>query len=105
MEDYSAKICRLDMTNLQYYTFHPKSERPLKSVIRQPPGETPAEVISNEREALGFSVITVHQMMAKHLPLHRSNQDVKLPLYLATLTRSEKSQEKFKFFRPEPCHH
>jgi hypothetical protein len=105
MEDYSAKICHLDMTNLQYYTFHPKSERHLKSVILQRPGETPAEVMSNEREALGFSVITVHQMMAKRLPLHRGNQDVKLPLYLATLTRSEKFLEKFKFVRPEPCHH
>jgi hypothetical protein len=47
--------------------------------------------MSNERVALCFSVITVRQMMAKRLPLHRGNQEGKLPLYLATLTRSEKS--------------
>jgi hypothetical protein len=105
MEDYSAKMCHLDVTNLHYYTFHPKSERPFKSVIRPRPGETPAEVMSNEREALGFSVITVREMMAKRLPLHRDNQDVKLPLYLATLTRSEKSLDIFKSIQPEPCHH
>jgi hypothetical protein len=49
---------------LPYYTYHPRSQKHVKAVIRQLPGDTPAEDISNERMALGFSVVTVRQMTA-----------------------------------------
>jgi hypothetical protein len=80
MADYSVTMCHFDVTNLHYYTIHPKSERPVKSVIRQRPGDTPKGGMSNETKGLDFSVITFHQMMAKHIPPHGSIQDFIIPL-------------------------
>jgi hypothetical protein len=42
MTAYVAIMCHLDAHNLQYYTFHPKSEKPVKAVFHLP-GDTPAE--------------------------------------------------------------
>jgi hypothetical protein len=44
--------------------FYPKSLRPVKAVIRHLSGNIPAEDISNELVALGFSVISVRQLAA-----------------------------------------
>jgi hypothetical protein len=52
MTDYSAIMRHSDAQNLPYYTFHPKSTKPMKAVIRHLPGNTPAEDISNEWVAL-----------------------------------------------------
>jgi hypothetical protein len=49
----------LEKYNLQYFTFSPNSENPIKAAIRLLPPDTPAEDSSNTLEALGFSVINV----------------------------------------------
>jgi hypothetical protein len=53
MEDYLAIKGHLDESKQPYYTNHPKADKPIKAVIRQLPGETPAEDIANELLALG----------------------------------------------------
>jgi hypothetical protein len=50
----------LDITEL------PKSEKPMKVVIRHLPHNTPAEDISNRLVSLGFDVISAKQMTANH---------------------------------------
>jgi hypothetical protein len=52
----------LEKNNLQYFTFSPNSEKPIKAVIRHLPPDTPAEDISSSLENLGFSVINVRQL-------------------------------------------
>jgi len=46
-------------SNLPYFTYHPKSLKPVKAVSQQLPGNTRAEDISNELATLGFSVFSV----------------------------------------------
>jgi hypothetical protein len=62
MADYLAIKRHFDLSQLGYFTFHPKSEKPIKAVIRHLPSDTPAEDISQELTALGFNVISVRQM-------------------------------------------
>jgi hypothetical protein len=62
MADYSALMSHLNASKIPYYTFHPKSPKPVKAVIRQLPGDTPAEDISNELVALSYFVISARQM-------------------------------------------
>jgi type II restriction/modification system DNA methylase subunit YeeA len=47
MAAYSAIREYFDSKNLNYFTFHPKSQKPVKAVIRHLPIDTPAEDISN----------------------------------------------------------
>jgi hypothetical protein len=51
----------LEKNNLQYYTFSPNSEKPIKAVIRHLPPDMPAETISNSLENFGFNAINVRQ--------------------------------------------
>jgi hypothetical protein len=95
MADYSAIKHHLEQNILQFCTFHPKSEKPIKAAIRHLPGDTPAEDISNELVALGFSVISVQQMTANRQLPKGETQIVNLPLFPDTLARSEKSKEIF----------
>jgi hypothetical protein len=67
------------------------SDWPIKAVIRHLPGNTPAEDIAKELQALGFIVISVRQLTSK-----RPQAPVSLPLFLITLPRSDKSQEIFQ---------
>jgi hypothetical protein len=53
MADYSAMKSYLEKNNLQYFTFSPNSEEPIKAVIRHHPPDTPAEDISNSLQDLG----------------------------------------------------
>jgi hypothetical protein len=96
MADYSALRSYFDSIHLHYFTFHPKSEKPIKSVIRQLPGDKPAEDISNGLQDLGFSILSVKQMTANRQSPEGGNHAVNLPLFPVTLTRSPKSQEIFK---------
>jgi hypothetical protein len=59
MADYSAIKPYLEKNNLQYFTFSPKSEKPIKAVIYNLSPDTPAEDISNSLEALSFNVVNV----------------------------------------------
>jgi hypothetical protein len=62
MADLSAIRKHLDNNNLSYFTFFPKSEKPMKAVIRHLPTNTPAQDISDGLVDLGFDIISVKQM-------------------------------------------
>jgi hypothetical protein len=85
MADYSAIKHHLEQN-----TFHPKSEKPIKAVFRHLPGDTPAEDISNELVALGFSVISVRQMTASRQLPQGGTQIVNFSLFLVTLARNQR---------------
>jgi hypothetical protein len=53
-----------DANNLSYYSFYPKSEKPMKAVTHHLPHNPPAEDISDWLVSLGFDVISVKQMTA-----------------------------------------
>jgi hypothetical protein len=100
MADYSAIKHHFEQNSLRFFTSHPKSEKPIKAVIRHLPGDTPAEDISNELVALGSSVISVRQMTANRELTQGETEIVYLPIFLTTLARSEKSKELFKLASP-----
>jgi hypothetical protein len=64
MADYSAIMRHLHAHNAPYHKLDLQPMKPMKAVIRQLPGDTPAEDTSNEVATLGYSVISVRQMTA-----------------------------------------
>jgi hypothetical protein len=66
MEDLSAIKKHLESTNLSYFTFFPKSEKPIKAVICHLPSNTPAQDISDGLMDLGFDIISVKQISSTH---------------------------------------
>jgi hypothetical protein len=84
MVDYSALTGHLDASKDPYYTFHPKSLKLAKVFIRQLLGDTPAEDISNELVALGYSVISFRQMTATRPQPQDGLQPFNIPLFLVT---------------------
>jgi hypothetical protein len=95
MSDYSVIRTYFDSKGLNYYTFYPKSEKPIKAVIRHLPTDTPAEDISNGLVDLGFDVVSVKQMTSTRSSEGERVQ-VNLPLFLITLIRNTKSPEIFR---------
>jgi hypothetical protein len=79
MAEYSAVRALFDGRKMSYYTFHPKSEKPIKDVIRHLPIETPAEDITNGLTELGFSVMSVRQLTTNRRYIEGDTQ--KLPLF------------------------
>jgi hypothetical protein len=57
--DFSAIRKHLENNNLSYFTFFPKSEKPIKAVIHHLPMNTPAQDISDGLVDLGFDIISV----------------------------------------------
>jgi hypothetical protein len=57
MADFSA--IKQYSQNLHYFTFFPKSLKPIKAVIRHLPGNTPAEEIYEGLVELGFDIVSV----------------------------------------------
>jgi hypothetical protein len=96
MADYSAIRSHFESNNLHYYTFHAKSQKPIKAVIRHLPLSTPAEDILDGLVSLGFDVISVKQMSSTRRPSAEGTSVVNLPLFLVTLPRTPKYQEIFK---------
>jgi hypothetical protein len=90
MADYSAIRALFDGRNMNYYTFHAKSDKPIKAVIRNLPIETPAEDICNGLSELGFSVMSVRQLTSNRRPPEGDNQ--RLPLFLITLKKLQNRQ-------------
>jgi hypothetical protein len=93
MADFSAIRKHLDNNNLSYFTFFPKSEKPIKAVVHHLPSNTPAQDISDGLVDLGFDIISVKQMSASRLSTSEGSVPQNLPLFLITLPRTEKSQE------------
>jgi hypothetical protein len=80
--------------NISHY-FFPKSHKPIKTVIRQLPPNTPAEDISDGQVTLGFDVVSTKQMTtARGSPSDEKTRY--FPLFLITLPSTANSQEIFK---------
>jgi hypothetical protein len=97
MADFSAIKTFLETNKLPFFTFFPKSEKPVKAVIRHLPLNTPAEDISDGLVSMDFDVISVKQMTTtRRNPPPEGTTTAILPLFLITLTRTAKSQEIFR---------
>jgi hypothetical protein len=96
MADYSAIREYFDSENLNYFTFYPKSQKPVKAVIRHLPIDKPAEDMSNGLQDLGYSVLCVKQITASRPYPEGDKYTFNLPLFLVTLTKDSKSPEIFK---------
>jgi hypothetical protein len=79
-----------DSQKLSYSSFFPKSEKPIKAVIRHLPHNTPAEDISDCLVSLGFHVVSVKQMTATRRSLPVESEIINLPLFFVTLPRTAK---------------
>jgi hypothetical protein len=64
MADFQSVKSHFDSQNLSNYSFFPKSEKPIKAVIRHLPLNTPPEDISDGLVSLGFDIVSVKQMIA-----------------------------------------
>jgi hypothetical protein len=62
MAGYSAMKSYLEKNNLLYFTFSTYSEKPIKTVFRHLPPDTPAEDISNSLVDFGLNVIKVRHL-------------------------------------------
>jgi hypothetical protein len=102
MADFEAVKSHFTNHNLSYYSFFPKSQKPIKAVIRHLPPNTPAKDISEELENLGFEVISVKQMTTTRRSPSDETTTWNLPLFLITLPRTAKLQDIFKL--PCLCH-
>jgi hypothetical protein len=100
--DFEAVKLHFQSNHLSFYSFFPKSEKPIKAVIRHLPNNTPAEDIAEGLGDIGFDVVSVRQMSTSR----RSPEGtpVTLPLFLVTLPRTVKSQEIFKLSSLLPHH-
>jgi hypothetical protein len=96
MANFSALRKHLEKKNLSYFTFFPKSEKPINAVIRHPPTNTPAQDISDWLMDLGFDIISVKQMSSTRRSPSEGTLSKNLPLFLITLPRTAKSQEIFR---------
>jgi hypothetical protein len=61
MSDFSATKSFFFSKTLPYFIFFPKSQKPIKAVIRHLPSNTPAEEIYKALVKLGFDAISVKQ--------------------------------------------
>jgi len=91
MVDYLAIKKHLEERKISFYTFFSKSLKPIKAIIRQLPGNTPAEDIVKELQSIGFDVISVRQLISRN-----TQAPINLPLFLVTLPRNDKAQEIFQ---------
>jgi hypothetical protein len=108
MADFSAIKEHFNSQNLNYFTFFPKSLKPMKAVIRHLPGNTHAEEIYGGLVELGFDIISVKQMST--IRRSQGSESINIPLFHITIPRSEKSHEIFKLtslcyilIKVEPC--
>jgi hypothetical protein len=93
--DYQAVKAHFTKSSLAYFTFFPMSEKPVKAVLRHLPSNTPAQDISDGLVDLGFDVVSVKQMSSARRS-HYGLTPMTLPLFLITLSWTQKSQEIFK---------
>jgi hypothetical protein len=87
LADFTAVRSHLESRNPGYFTFHPKSLKPIKAVIRHLPLNTPAEDISKGLMNLGFDIISVKQMSTTHRSPSQGTISKNLPIFLITFSR------------------
>jgi hypothetical protein len=95
MVDYQAVRNFLDSHSLSYFTFFPKTDKPIKAVILHLPINIPAEDIAQGLVDIGFDVISVRQMSTTRRSPDGS-ASITLPLFLMTLPKNTESPELFK---------
>jgi hypothetical protein len=78
MADFQSVKSHFEAHNLSYYSFYPKSEKPMNAVIRHLPHNTPAD-ISDGLVSLGFDVIRVKQMTATRWSPSNGSTTINLP--------------------------
>jgi hypothetical protein len=76
IKDFQAVKAHFDQNNLCYFTFFPKSEKPLKAVIRHLPSNTPAEDIAEALLCLGYDDINEILLAAVYTSPGRAWSDV-----------------------------
>jgi hypothetical protein len=96
LADFAAVKFYLESQSLSYFTFFPKSQKPIKAVIRHLLINCPAQDISEGLIDLGFDIMSVKQMTTIHRSQSKGTETRNLPLYLIALPRMAKSQEVFK---------
>jgi hypothetical protein len=101
MVDYSATMRHLESKNLHFFTYHPKSLKPIKTVIHHLPSDSPAEDIrpTIELVTLGFKIISVRQMTTSKPQPSGGSQTTDLPLFLVTLVPTRSHQIRVLFGR------
>jgi hypothetical protein len=104
MADFTTIRNYLENNNPSYFTFFPKSEKPIKAVIRHLPSSTPAQDICDGLTDLGFDIISVKQMSGTRRSTSERSVPRNLPLFLITLPRTEKSKEIFHLTATALCH-
>jgi hypothetical protein len=93
--DFAAVKSYLERNNLHYFTFYPKSLKPINAVIRHLLLNTPAHDYSDGLMDLGFDIISVKQMSTTRRSPSEETLYKNLPLFLIALPRTAKSQEIF----------
>jgi hypothetical protein len=96
LADFAAVKSHLESQSLSFFTFFPKSQKPIKAVIRHLPINCTAQDISEGLTDLGFDILSVKQMTSTRRSQSEGIETRNLPLYLITLPRTAKSQEVFK---------
>jgi hypothetical protein len=91
MADFLAIRSHFEGNSLSFYTFFPKSEKPIKAVVRHLSLDTPTENICDGLVSLGFDVVRVKQMTTTFRSPPEIPKTVNLPLFLVTLPRTAKS--------------
>jgi hypothetical protein len=96
MVDFSPTRSQFESNNSPYFTFYPKSQKPIKAVIRHLPFITPAEDISFGLVNLGFAALSVKQMSTTRRSPAEGITTVNIFLFPITLPRTAQSHEIFK---------
>jgi hypothetical protein len=95
MADFSAIRSYFDDQRMSYFTFYPKSQKPVKSVIHHLLHSTPAEDIYDGLMNLSFDVISVKQMTTNRRPSVEGTIIINLTFFLIRLSRTTKSEDIF----------
>jgi hypothetical protein len=92
MVDYLSVKSHFKTNNPSYYTLCPKSQKPIKAVIRYLPQNTPVEDIYDELVDLGFGVISSkrssNSLASATFPSRERCINHRMPLCSATTARS-----------------
>jgi hypothetical protein len=102
LADFHSVKSFFDSQYFSYFTFSPKSDKPIKAVIRHLPLNTLAEEISDGLVDLGFDVVSVKQMTTTRRSSPEDPKITNLPLFLVTLPKTAKSHKNFRI--PSLCH-
>jgi hypothetical protein len=96
--DFAAEksYLRVETHNLHYFTFYPKSLKPIKAIIRHLPLNTPEQDISDGLMDLGFDIISVKKISTTRRSPPEGTLSKNIPLFLNTLPRTAKCQEIFR---------